>query len=122
MPHTHDDAGWLKTVDQYLYGLNQTIQIAGVAPILDSVVAALADDATRRFAYGEVAFFARWWDDASEDTRAVVRQLVREGRLEVRKGGTGKKRGEKGKNMMKTKPHPPPPPLSVHQRRLGAAR
>ena len=49
VPHSHDDTGWLKTVDQYYYGANSTIQRAGVQYILDSVVKELARDPDKKF-------------------------------------------------------------------------
>ena len=48
VPHSHDDVGWLKTVDQYFYGAKNSIQRAGVQYILDSVVQELALDPTKR--------------------------------------------------------------------------
>ena len=35
VPHTHDDVGWLKTVDEYYVGSFKNIQDAAVQYILD---------------------------------------------------------------------------------------
>uniref|UniRef100_A0A6I8N4V2 Alpha-mannosidase n=1 Tax=Ornithorhynchus anatinus TaxID=9258 RepID=A0A6I8N4V2_ORNAN len=87
LPHTHDDVGWLKTVDQYFYGVRNDIQHAGVQYILDSVVPALLADPTRRFVYVEVAFFAQWWHQQTPQMQKAVRELVDQGRLEFANGG-----------------------------------
>ena len=55
--HTHDDPGWLKTVDQYYYGSNRTICGGGVKYILDNVILELQQDPTRLFTYGEMSYF-----------------------------------------------------------------
>uniref|UniRef100_A0A3P8SFH6 Alpha-mannosidase n=1 Tax=Amphiprion percula TaxID=161767 RepID=A0A3P8SFH6_AMPPE len=87
VPHTHDDVGWLKTVDQYFYGDRNDIQHAGVQYILDSVVDQLLKNPDRRFIYVETAFFYRWWKQQSSSMQQTVRQLVNEGRLEFVNGG-----------------------------------
>ncbi|XP_058677472.1 lysosomal alpha-mannosidase [Ammospiza caudacuta] len=87
VPHSHDDVGWLKTVDQYYYGVRNKDQHAGVQYILDSVVAHLAAVPSRRFVYAEVAFLARWWQQQDTATRRLVRELVQQGRLELVGGG-----------------------------------
>ncbi|CAF4844960.1 unnamed protein product [Rotaria sp. Silwood1] len=85
--HTHDDVGWLKTVDQYYYGSRNNIQHAGVQYILDSVICALDENADRRFIYVEIAFFWRWWNEQTDAMRNKVRGFVNDGRLEFISGG-----------------------------------
>ncbi|XP_064640290.1 lysosomal alpha-mannosidase-like isoform X2 [Lineus longissimus] len=87
IPHTHDDVGWLKTVDQYYYGSRNNIQDAGVQYILDSVIDQLQKDPKKRFIYVEMAFFYRWWNQQHDLVRHQVKQLVNEGRLEFILGG-----------------------------------
>ncbi|CAH0775454.1 unnamed protein product [Bemisia tabaci] len=87
VPHTHDDVGWLKTVDQYYYGSNKGHSPAGVQYIIDSVVSELLRDKNRRFVYVETSFLWRWWLEQNEESRADVRMLVEEGRLQLLHGG-----------------------------------
>ncbi|KAK3086623.1 hypothetical protein FSP39_021156 [Pinctada imbricata] len=87
VPHTHNDVGWLKTVDQYFYGDKNYIQVAGVQYILDSVVQELMKDPNKRFIYVEIGFFSRWWKEQSQQMKLSVKKLVDEGRLEFILGG-----------------------------------
>ena len=87
VPHTHDDVGWLKTVDEYYYGANNSIQHAGVQYILDSVIPQLSADPSKRFIYVEIAFFERWWNEQGEAMQAEVKKLVHEKRLEFINAG-----------------------------------
>jgi lysosomal alpha-mannosidase len=77
--HTHDDVGWLKTVDQYYYGSNSKDANAGVQYILDSVIMALSKSPDRRFIWVETAFFWMWWKEQDEPTKNTVINLVKSG-------------------------------------------
>jgi hypothetical protein len=61
--HTHDDVGWLKTVDEYYSGVNNDIQRVEVKLILDEVMPELIKDPKKRFSYVEMKFFSMWWKD-----------------------------------------------------------
>jgi hypothetical protein len=49
IPHSHDDTGWQRNVDQYY---EEEVQY-----IYDTVVQALLKDSARRFIFVETAFF-----------------------------------------------------------------
>lgn len=84
--HSHNDVGWLKTLDEYYYGTNATIDTGGVQYILDGVVAELLENPERKFIYVEQAFFQRWWTEQDDQTKASVRALVQAGQLEFING------------------------------------
>jgi len=75
VPHTHDDVGWLKTVDQYYYGARNDIQRAGVQNILSSVMKELAWNPDRKFSYVEQGAPARERASARARAPAHTRSL-----------------------------------------------
>lgn len=77
--HTHDDVGWIISVDQYY--------LRQVQFILDSCIQQLLDNPERKFTYVEVAYFERWWSEISEQKKNLVRQLYKRGQLEFNLGG-----------------------------------
>ena len=87
IPHTHDDIGWLKTVDEYFYDTRKDISIQGVQYILDSVYPLLQDDITKKFIYVEIGFFKRWWDEQDDTTQQIIKDLVNRGQFEFINGG-----------------------------------
>ncbi|GLV46666.1 Lysosomal alpha-mannosidase II [Carabus blaptoides fortunei] len=83
VPHTHDDVGWLKTVDQYYYGSKSNVQKAGVQYILDSVIQELLKDPNKRFIYVETAYLWKWWKKQHDTLRHQVKKLINRGQLEI---------------------------------------
>jgi hypothetical protein len=77
--HTHDDTGYLKTVDEY-YESN-------VQHILTTVTQELQKNPARRFSYVETKFFAMWWELQTDDTKTIVRKLVKDGQLDFSNAG-----------------------------------
>ena len=82
VPHSHDDVGWLKTVDQYYVGANNSIRGACVQNVIDSVISSLLEDKNRKFIYVEIAFFQRWWRQQSPALKIKVKEMVASGQLE----------------------------------------
>ena len=79
IPHSHCDAGYTKTFEDYFTG--------EVKSILDTVLEALQDDPQKRFVWEEVSFLSRWWQQASEQQKDAVRKLHAGGQLEFIGGG-----------------------------------
>lgn len=79
IPHSHDDVGWMVTVDDYYNGATRDI--------ITNVVKELQKSPERRFPQVEIYFFQRWWREQNQQTRDAVRKLVNNGQLVFINGG-----------------------------------
>eukprot|EP00002_Diphylleia_rotans_P015223 TRINITY_DN2949_c0_g1_i3.p1 TRINITY_DN2949_c0_g1~~TRINITY_DN2949_c0_g1_i3.p1 ORF type:complete len:804 (+),score=157.64 TRINITY_DN2949_c0_g1_i3:64-2475(+) len=77
--HSHDDVGWLMTIDDYF--------VFEVQYILDNVVTELLANPKRKYIQVEVAFFERWWHQQTDTRKAEVKRLVDSGQFEFILGG-----------------------------------
>jgi hypothetical protein len=73
--------GWLKTVDQYATGGNNSIQHANTGLTIDTVLSNLLDNQDRTFSYVEQAFFQRWVESASEEQLDAMQRVVASGQM-----------------------------------------
>lgn len=88
VPHTHDDVGWCKTVDQYYYGFNNSIaELGNVRSIISTIVESLLDHPSRTFSYVEQKFFSMWWNEQNDAIRDSVRYLIANRQLIFVNGG-----------------------------------
>ncbi|VDM24376.1 unnamed protein product [Toxocara canis] len=85
--HTHDDLGWIKTVEEYYYGAHKDLVPVGVQYIIDSVATELQKDLSRRFSWAETGFLWRWINTHSDFQRHNLAKLVQKGQIEIVGGG-----------------------------------
>jgi hypothetical protein len=87
IPHTHDDVGWLKRVDDYYSGTEYNIQRAGVRYIIGTMIQQLLADSKKKFTYVEMKFFSMWFYEQTSELQDKVRNLVKNKQLEFVNAG-----------------------------------
>jgi len=77
VPHTHDDVGWKKTVEQYFYGWNMSIDLRGhVQSIITTSLESVLQNPARTFTYVESKFFSMWWNLASDAQKQSMHYVI----------------------------------------------
>ncbi|XP_052271397.1 alpha-mannosidase 2x-like [Dreissena polymorpha] len=79
MPHSHQDPGWLSTMDAYYTQFTKGT--------LDNIAEQLSANPSWTFIWNEIVFLQRWWTDASNEQRIKFKKLLVSGQLELVSGG-----------------------------------
>ncbi|GAQ77673.1 Glycosyl hydrolase family 38 - alpha-mannosidase [Klebsormidium nitens] len=81
VPHSHNDPGWIRTVEEYYN--ERTFNILNV------IVQALKADSRRKFIWEEMSYLSMWWSDGrvTQAQRDDFTWLVQTGQLEIVGGG-----------------------------------
>lgn len=79
MPHSHNDPGWLQTMEGYF--------ATSTKQIITNMVNKLTEHSNMTFIWTEMTFLSMWWETAEPHLRTKLRSLLDEGRLEIPTGG-----------------------------------
>ncbi|THD19710.1 Alpha-mannosidase 2x [Fasciola hepatica] len=79
VPHSHQDPGWIFTIDEYFEKKTR----AG----LDATLDILLRHPEARFIYAEMSFFSKWVSGLTPKSKSLVAQLLHNGQLEIVSGG-----------------------------------
>ncbi|XP_071748128.1 alpha-mannosidase 2 isoform X2 [Lepeophtheirus salmonis] len=79
VPHSHNDPGWLKTIETYFQSATNKI--------INSAVDKLSKFQNMTFIWTEISFLHMWWESASQIRKENLKRLVKEGRFEIATGG-----------------------------------
>ncbi|XP_035828078.1 alpha-mannosidase 2 [Aplysia californica] len=79
LPHSHNDPGWQRTVNEYY-----TYQ---TKHILNNMVNKLTQYSNMTFVWAETVYFSMWWTELDDAVKVHVRRLIRRGQLEIALGG-----------------------------------
>jgi len=79
VPHSHCDAGWLVTYEQYY--------IDSVQSIWDTMTDVLQSNPSARFSWAETIWFQMWWENQTLAKQTQVKSYLQNGQLEFIGGG-----------------------------------
>ena len=74
--HSHMDAGWEKTVDEYFSGDNNVLIHATCKFILDTAIESVAKDPRRKYTIADIKFFAMWYKQLSAVEKSNFKKMV----------------------------------------------